>query len=72
MRVCVWLYYGLRSSTVLLLQWHVLDEFQRKERDGGMHRTSGFNSLPAFAGWSGSPESGSDVGSSTSGHCVDY
>ena len=37
-----------------------------------MHRTSGFNSLPAFAGWSGSPESGSDVGSSTSGHCVDY
>ena len=22
--------------------WHVLNEFQRKERDGGMHRTSGF------------------------------
>ena len=39
---------------------------------GCTERTSGFNSLPAFAGLSGSPDSESDVGTSTSGHCVDY
>ena len=38
---------------------------------GCTERTSGFNSLPAFAGWRGSPDSESDVGTSTSGHCVD-